>query len=372
MFSSDTIILSEFSYSPCRFLSPFFIPHVKLIDYIGQRTRASNKPVGGIQVIFCGDFFQLPPVVTSSSFTEPIRQMTQLTQMPHAAVATGTGTGTRADGVDDAMKKNHCRFCFQSPVWRQLFQQKAVFVLQKVFRQQEDLPFIKLLEAVRQGKTSENVLSAFSSCVGRKLESINGILPIRIFTHRHDVDTLNAQELSKLPSEEKKFRAVDSGEPAYMAMLQSGCPAKQIIHLKVGSQVILVKTISAQDGLVNGARGIVVKLTKDSKKPIVLFSDGIERTIGAEIFTVELGGRVVAMRTQLPLDLAWAISVHKAQGITVDHAIINLRKVFEYGQAYVALSRVRNLSGLSLASPLLENHVRAHPEVTTFYEQLIQ
>lgn len=123
------------------------------------------------------------------------------------------------------------------------------------------------------------------------------------------------------------------------------------------------------------------------------FADGVERVLGPELFSVSLGGVVVAQRSQLPLDLSWGISVHKAQGMTVDKAQLHLKNVFECGQAYgellsnalltmltekcqtvivvsVALSRVRSLAGLSLSHPLQAGQVRAHPEVIRFYEKL--
>jgi ATP-dependent DNA helicase PIF1 len=124
---------------------------------------------------------------------------------------------------------------------------------------------------------------------------------------------------------------------------------------------------------------------------VVRFSDGVERVVGPELFSVSLGGVVVAQRSQLPLDLSWGISVHKAQGMTVDRAQLHLKNVFECGQAYgtlsalflasllltvsisycaVALSRVRSLAGLSLTHPLQASQVRAHPEVVKFYSQM--
>jgi ATP-dependent DNA helicase PIF1 len=103
---------------------------------------------------------------------------------------------------------------------------------------------------------------SFQPCVGRKLDSSDGILPTRIFTHRKDVDTLNAKELQQLRGDSVEYKAVDSGEPQYLRSLQMNCPAKQILKLKVGAQVILVKTIDAKEGLVNGARGVVMKFTR--------------------------------------------------------------------------------------------------------------
>ncbi len=232
---------------------------------------------------------------------------------------------------------------------------------------------------------------------GGGAESESTILPTRIYTHKADVDHLNARELAALPSSSEElysyrgdinnsstqqhaacsgrgvqsYTAIDSGSAAYLALIQTHCPAKQQLQLKTGAQVILVKTIDAPSGLVNGARGVVSKFTAASRRPVVKFSNGVERTIGLELFGVSLGGRVVAQRQQIPLDLAWAISCHKAQGISVDRAILHLKHVFEYGQAYVALSRCRTLAGLSLESRLEPAQVKAHPSVVRFYRQLM-
>ncbi len=120
----------------------------------------------------------------------------------------------------------------------------------------------------------------------------------------------------------------------------------------------------------NGSRGIVVKMAEGSNRPVVRFSDQIERTISTESFTISVAGRVVAQRVQIPLDLAWGISVHKCQGQTVERAEIHLKNVFEYGQAYVALSRVRSREGLCLRFPLEKRQIMAHPSVVRFYRQI--
>ena len=144
--------------------------------------------------------------------------------------------------------------------------------------------------------------------------------------------------------------------------------------------MILLKSLDATAGLVNGARGVITGFTTATKRPIVRFTEGIVKTISKEVFSISVGGRVVAQRVQIPLELAWAISVHKSQGMTVDKAIINVRNAFEFGQVYgmqlsfvcwvirvVALSRVRSSGGLSLSHPIQIGHIRAHEAVKDFY-----
>ena len=111
-------------------------------------------------------------------------------------------------------------------------------------------------------------------------------------------------------------------------------------------------------------------LSRETKRPIVKFCDGIERTINFETFSLSMGGKVIAQRIQIPLVLSWGISVHKSQGMTVEKAVVHLKKVFEYGQSYVALSRVRSKDGLSLTYPINAQQVIAHPNVVEFYRQL--
>ena len=122
----------------------------------------------------------------------------------------------------------------------------------------------------------------------------------------------------------------------------------------------------------NGSRGVIVKFTSETRRPVVKFCDGIERTMSRECFTQSLAGKVVAQRLQYPLELSWVISVHKSQGMTVDKAVVNLSKVFECGQAYVALSRVRSKHGLCLSAPLRASQIKADQEVVAFYRDLSQ
>jgi ATP-dependent DNA helicase PIF1 len=325
------------------------------INAVAMATRNNPGPMGGLQCIFTGDFLQLPPVSKAeilnskgSSFQVQKTIFSQWAKEPEVCQKKET-------------------FCFQTAAWKSVVQKS--FLLRQVFRQR-DQEFIELLDAVRFGRVTEDILKGFTSCVQRSLDCSDGILPTKIFTHRKDVDELNKTELDHLSGQTMNFEAIDSGEASYLAVLQSHCPAKKTLCLKVGAQVILLKTINSAEGLVNGSRGVITRFTSETNRPVVKFSDGIERPVSKEIFQQSLGGRVVAQRQQYPLDLSWGISVHKSQGITVDKAIVNLQKVFEYGQAYVALSRVRSKGGLSLSGPLHPAHIKAHPDVVSFYTEL--
>jgi hypothetical protein len=156
-------------------------------------------------------------------------------------------------------------------------------------------------------------------------------------------------------------------------LLDSGCPAPRSLVLKAGAQVMLTRTLDARQGLVNGARGVIISLgpAGTARNPTVRFVSGAEVVVRAETWAVcRPGGpgAPAASRRQLPLKLAYALSVHKSQGMSLDLLVVSLEKVFEYGQAYVALSRARTLNGLSLAERFGPGCVRAHPDVVRFYE----
>jgi len=238
-----------------------------------------------------------------------------------------------------------------------------------------------MLERIRRGDKHD--LAALNQrCSGAALKSSadrtpDVVLPTKIFTHKREVDSVNRNELQKCssgaggaPMEERVYKASDSGDARYHQPHQSHFPVKPTITLCIGAQVMLMKNIDVPGGLVNGARGVVVRFIKETNSPVVKFATGETRTINREHFSVQFGGRTVASRAQYPLDLCWAVSVHKAQGMTVDRVELHLRNVFEYGQAYVALSRVRTIAGLKLLAPLVADNIKAHPAVVQFYHDI--
>jgi hypothetical protein len=364
--SCETLVIDEISMVDAGTLD--------LLDVVGRRLRGgasaglgvaekeraaaqAQLPFGGLQLVFSGDFLQLPPVSRGSS----------------GAV----------------------RFAFQARVWPAAV--RHVVLLTRVFRQGADLAFIRALGELRVGRVSpetERLLNsrwAASPSLGAgagepTAEGAAGgaaaILPTRLETHRHDVDVENAEQLRALPGEEVEFRATDvlhgggsaDGAEGFAAkLLDSGCPAPRSLVLKAGAQVMLTRTLDARQGLVNGARGVVVSLGPPgtARHPTVRFVSGAEVVVRAETWAVcRPGGpsAPAASRRQLPLKLAYALSVHKSQGMTLDLLVVSLEKVFEYGQAYVALSRARSLEGLSLAERFGPGCVRAHPDVVRFYE----
>lgn len=296
-----------------------------LLEAVARKVRGNSRPFGGIQLILSGDFHQLPPVVKD-----------QLTR----------------------------KFTFESESWQRCIQ--ASVQLTQVFRQ-NDSDFIDILAEIRAGTAPESTLRALLARCAAPLELEDGILPTQLLTHRADVDAINDRQLNSLEGNVISFTAQDSGDTA---ALQAACPAPRTLRLKVGAQVMLTRNLSSRQGLVNGARGVVEKFTP-SGLPVVKFARGGESmTIGRERYSIRQGGEDAGVRSQIPLALAWAVTVHKSQGLTLDRVEVSLDRAFEAGMAYVALSRARNLEGLRIVGSIASAALRADPKVAAFYAKL--
>lgn len=300
------------------------------LEYVARALRGNEKPFGGMQLVFCGDFFQLPPVSRRGSAA--------------------------------------ARFAFQAAAWRRCALEAVE--LAQVYRQAEP-ELVRMLNEVRVGQLSASALATLARCE-RALDSAaaSGVRPTRLFTHRSDCDAINEAELGALETAAVTLRAIDSGAGLHgltLAQLLDGCAAKPALVLREGAQVLLLKSIAPAAGLVNGARGVVVRFERAA--PVVRFACGVERRLEPQPFIVVVDGRTVACRSQVPLALGWAISVHRAQGLSLDRLEVSLSKAFEYGQAYVALSRCRSLEGLCVRD-FDPSAVRAHPDVLDFHERL--
>ena len=297
-----------------------------LLEEVARRVRGDTRPFGGLQLIICGDFFQLPPVAKGgASF----------------------------------------KFAFEAKTWQACV--PLTFELTKVFRQTDER-LVDALNQIRLGSAPPDVRALIRPCEGKRLDAEDGISATRLFTHKADCAKLNDAELRALSGTQLTFSARDDGRDAdALATLRSSCPVPSELTLKVGAQVILMKTLDADAGLVNGARGVVTKFLA-TRNPSVRFNNGVERTMRLEAFGLSQAGAVVASRMQLPLALGWAISVHKSQGMTLDRCELSLRNVFECGQMYVALSRCRSLEGLALRD-VDWSKCRAHPKVLAWHRE---
>ncbi|KAK9539000.1 hypothetical protein VZT92_004135 [Zoarces viviparus] len=296
------------------------------LEAVARSVRRSTEPFGGIQLIVCGDFLQLPPV---------------------------------------SKGKEKASFCFQARSWRKVI--RVNMELMEV-RRQTDQSFISLLQAVRVGRVTEDVTAKLMDSAYHRIER-DGVLATRLCTHKADVELTNENKLQQLPGSVRVFEALDS-DPALVKTIDAHSPVSRLIQLKVGAQVMLTKNLDVARGLVNGARGVVVAFESGKHGlPRVRFLCGATEVLKPAHWVFKSGGGIHLSRQQLPLQLAWAISIHKSQGMTLDCVEISLARVFESGQAYVALSRARSLEGLRVMD-FDPRVVRADPDVLVFYKKL--
>lgn len=303
----------------------------ELLDITAKLCRKSSLPFGGIQVIFTGDFFQLPPV------------------------------GNRDEPETS-------QFCFESPLWNDIFDKQIA--LTKIFRQ-DDASYIKILNQIRIGKITKSTLERLKTLVGRKVADDEEILPTILYPTRKKVDEINMRSLNALTGEDKTFNYQYcerdelklTPEQTYLSNIADTDQVERekkymvdninfdnAVQLKVGAQVMCIANLDL-DGtypICNGSRGIV-KSFGASGLPIVEFKNGAVLEIGYHKWQSETIPSIAVK--QIPLILAWAITIHKSQGASLDMAEIDVgNNIFECGQTYVALSRVKSIEGLFLKS----------------------
>ena len=303
------------------------------LDAIGREVRnCRSQPFGGIQIILTGDFFQLPPVSLS-----------------------------------------RCGFAFESPAWKNAA--VKMVELRTVVRQSGDPNFVHLLNRIRLGECPSEITRALENChVSKKPIPLDGITATKLYCTNKNVDEENNRKLAQLPGKEVRFPSTDSFKGSYSSSAQkqvSQMMDKKVpsdLRLKVGAQVFLTRNMPTYN-LVNGFRGIVNSFDKESRSPVVLFSNGV-RMMVTEVSAFQGGSSGAMTRTQLPLKLAWCLTVHKSQGMTIERAELQLDDAFDFGQVYVALSRITSLDGLWVrGGQITQNVVKCHPKVKLFYEQ---
>lgn len=272
-----------------------------MVDAVLQKMHGNNKPFGGIQVVLCGDLFQLPPV----------------------------SRGMRAQYITNAS------------AWAAM--DVHICYLTEQYRQDDDR-LLNLLNEMRSGEVSEASIEYLMARKNAELSS--DIIPTKLYTHNADVDAINDQQLARLASKEKTYKMTSKGDRGVGTALRKSCLAPDELKLKQGAVVMFVQNNYAK-GYVNGTLGKVISFDSDGM-PVVQTLKGKIITAAMGSWRVEEGTDVIAEINQLPLRLAWAITVHKSQGMTLDAAQIDLSKSFVLGMGYVALSRVKTLDTINL------------------------
>jgi ATP-dependent DNA helicase PIF1 len=300
----------------------------ELLDYVLRYVRRVDAPFGGIQLILLGDFLQLPPV---------------------------------------SHNENYSRFCFESNIWYDL--KIKICELKQIYRQQ-DQRLVTLLNNLRLGMLTPDDKLILESRMNLD-HSLLLIKPTLLTTHNYLAEEANQRELSSIPGKSFSFEQQVTGIPTKIAFLQKYCLAPVRLELKINAQVMMIRNSYFKNGVINGSIGIVRDFTSKGF-PIVEFDNNTILKIQpceweyVEINPQTMQTEVKAMIRQLPLIHAWSITVHKSQGMTIDSILCDLGRLFEHGQSYVALSRVRSISGLFMKS-FDFNKVKAAPKAVEFY-----
>jgi ATP-dependent DNA helicase PIF1 len=322
------------------------------LNEIGKAVRGNFKPFGGIQMIFSGDFFQLPPVGDKD---EPDTQ----------------------------------RFCFESDDWNSVFHRDCQIQLVKIFRQTDEI-YSTILNQIREGKIKRKSNDLLLQYVERPFAESLVAEPTKLYPTKNQVEQINVMRMSALQGEAKEFKIkylkdlemtktdrakriefTEKDIQVELDFLAGNLMCDKEMKLKIGSQVMCIVNIKSEQGdvlICNGSQGIIKEFCEMTGLPKVKYNNGIEMLMGRHSWESEkIPGIGVA---QVPLILAWALTIHKSQGATMDAAEIDVGSgIFECGQTYVALSRVKSLDGLYLTS-FDAKRIRINKKVKEFYESL--
>ena len=324
----------------------------KILDLIAKKVkRKPNIPFGGIQIIFSGDFYQLPPIGDDD---DPESQQ--------FCFEVGANPHTTKPTHDHPLETSPCRG--EPPLWNECFSKENHIILKTIYRQ-TDSQYIKILNNIRVGKITASMIKTLSDCVNKQfpLQLDNQqIKPTILLPRRREVEIINKIEFNKLegPSkiyeitqipeadlpltkeQRKNFEIITDKEKEYeLEYLLENIMAEKKINFKIGTLVMCIANIDmeSEHQIVNGSQGIIINFVNNY--PQVKFNNGDIRILTPHTWTSE---RIPCVAiSQIPLIYAWAITIHKAQGLTLDMGLINIGDgIFECGQTYVALSRIRN------------------------------
>lgn len=293
-------------------------PVLSAAETIARMSRESEKPWGGLKIIASGDFAQLPPV-------------------------------SRGEGI---------RWAFLDPVWK--FSQFVPTILETHVRT-EDSAFLSVLRDIREGNCSERATDFMES---RRREP-EGKDVTRLFPHRATTDEYNFTKLEELPGKIHTVSTTYTGGPEPIEALQRDAPVPPVLSLKIGA-LVMIRVNDPMMRFVNGTVGTVVRISDASIK--VETETGMVELEPHSFSRLDGEGKEIASARNFPLSLAWASTIHKAQGATLRKIHVDLSRLWEPGQAYVALSRVRGSDGVFI-SAWSPSSIRSDPLVSEFYRQ---
>jgi len=340
--STDILVIDEVSMLSLKLF--------ETLNLIGKKLRKNEKPFGGMQLIFSGDFYQLPPV---GDYLEPDTQ----------------------------------KFCFESELWNDVFHLECQIELKKIFRQSDEL-YLSILNQIREGKIKRKINDILLEYVGKKVDNNFITEPTKLYPTKNKVNQTNFMKLDELKSEEKTFTIEylydiemtkkdkdirkgfsDKDIEIELDFLSGNLLCEKSLTLKIGCQVMCIININTTEGdllICNGSQGIVIDFKNGF--PYVHFNNGHKMVMLKHIWQSDkIPGIGV---TQVPLILSWALTIHKSQGSTLESAEIDVGSgIFECGQTYVALSRVKSLNGLYLTS-FDVSKIKINKKVKGFYELL--
>ena len=324
----------------------------EMLNAIGKAVRGNLKPFGGIQLIFSGDFFQLPP-------------------------------------VGDKDDPDTQRFCFESAEWNIVFPRSNQIQLIKIFRQTDEI-YSTILNQIREGKIKRKSNDILLEYVERPFSTSLIVEPTKLFPTKNKVEQINHKKMSILTGEEKEYKIkyikdlemtktdklrrlefTDKDIQVELDFLAGNLMCDKEMKIKIGAQVMCIINIKSEAGdvlICNGSQGIVQSYCEITGCPKIKYNNGIEMTMTRHVWESDkIPGIGVS---QVPLILSWALTIHKSQGATLDAAEIDVGSgIFECGQTYVALSRVKSLEGLYLTS-FDAKRIRINKKVKEYYESL--
>ena len=334
-------------------ISMFSLKLFNMLNDIGKAVRGNQKPFGGIQLIFSGDFYQLPPV----------------------------GSNNNLDTQ---------RYCFESDDWNTIFHKNHQIELKKIFRQTDEI-YSSILNQIREGKIKRKSVDLLLEYVKRPFSPDLIVEPTKLYPTKNKVEEINTEKMASLEGIEIEYKLkfikdinISKAEKEIrrqyteqdiqieLEFLSNNLMCEKNFKIKLGAHVMCIINIKTEDGddilICNGSQGIVTNFCEYTNFPKVKFNNGVEMIMSSHIWQSDkIPGISVS---QVPLILSWALTIHKCQGITLDFAEIDAGSgIFECGQTYVSLSRVKNLHGLYLTS-FDVSKIKINKKVKDYYDAL--